>query len=159
MKSVRPVCVLQWIGRLGPLLHAFDTDASDLLTADPAALHLNNRSGYHAHGLRNYLRDDQVWKALLAPARYTRRLLWWLHAEVRKGRHAFCETRGPSLCHAQAHWCRQASLRATRPELFSDQYSCCSKVSAHAVVEAQQRWEDAAVDSRPPGMFVHKMEA
>ena len=68
MKSVRLVCVLQWIGRLGPLLHAFDTDASDLLTADPATLHLNNRSGYHAHGLRNYLRDDQVWKALLAPA-------------------------------------------------------------------------------------------
>ena len=63
---------ISWIGHLPALLHAFDGDSADLLTTDPATQHLDNRSGYHAHGLRNYLRDDQVWKALLAPAREAR---------------------------------------------------------------------------------------
>ena len=105
-----------------------------------------------------------MWKALLAPARYGRRLLAWLDAELQQGHHAFCETRAPSLCHAQASWCRQASLRATRPELFADAdgyklYSCCTKVTTEAVAQAQRRWEGSAAAARPPGMFVHKMEA
>ena len=36
---------ISWVGRLGPLLHAFDADASDLLTADPATQHFDNHSG------------------------------------------------------------------------------------------------------------------
>jgi len=153
---------ISWVGHLPRLLHAFDGDGADLLTTDPATQHLDNRSGYHAHGLRNHLRDDQVWKALLAPARYSRRMLAWLHETVAAGHHSFCETRGPSACALQQPACRQASLRATRPELFAEAlglYSCCAKVTTAAVNEAQRNWERAPPAERPPGMFVHKLEA
>lgn len=152
---------ISWIGHLPRLLHGFDADNADLLTADPATQHLDNRSGYHAQGLRNYLRDDQVWKALLAPARYSRRMLAWLHETVAAGHHSFCETRGPSACALQPT-CRQASLRTSRPELFAEAqglYSCCAKVTTAAVNEAQRNWERAPPAVRPPGMFVHKLEA
>ena len=84
----------------------------------------------------------------------------WLDEVLARGQHAFCETRGPSLC-AQQPGCRHASMRSARPDLFADAdglglYSCCVKVTAAAVGEAQRQWERAA--SRPPGMFVHKLQ-
>ena len=85
-----------------------------------------------------------------------------LYETVAAGHHSFCETRGPSACALQQPACRQASLRATRPELFAEAlglYSCCAKVTTAAVNEAQRNWERAPPAERPPGMFVHKLEA
>ena len=168
---------LGWAGHLGDLLHEFDSDSAALLTADAATAHPDPHD-YKQQKLRNYLRDGEVYKALLAPARYGRRLLAAMHAEVAAGRHAFCETRGPSLCKQQQQrsWCRTTGMRQARPDLFADGassrpfalphslYGCCSGVTADDLRTLQAQWDNRSAWSKrtrrpmtPRGLFVHRM--
>jgi len=86
-----------WTGDLARILKSFSVDRSDFLSFD-APRHEMSDDHYRQQKLRNYLSDSQVFKALVVPARYSRRMLGAVRKLVASGRHAFCETRSPSLC-------------------------------------------------------------
>ena len=114
-----------WTGSLHRILRAFDRTRADLLTFDEVKAERDDHS-YLQQSLRNYLADDEVRKALIVPARYSRRMLGATKQLVASGKHCFCETRGPSLCHA-SRWCTQHSMQTLRPDIFGE-YHCCNDI-------------------------------
>ena len=116
-----------WTGDLARILKSFSSDTSDFLSFD-APLAEKDEQNYKQQRLRNYLEDSQVRKALVVPARYSRRMLSAVRELVASGRHAFCETRSPSLCAEQSSWCRHKGMVDLRPEVFSE-YHCATTAS------------------------------
>ena len=99
--------------------------------------------------------DHEVRKALIVPARYSRRMLGATKQLVASGKHCFCETRGPSLCHA-SRWCTQRAMQTLRPDIFGE-YHCCNDIPLERVAEMQQAWRRNASASRPPGQLLHRV--
>ena len=71
------------------------------------------------------------------------------------GKHCFCETRGPSLCHA-SRWCTQNAMQTLRPDIFGE-YHCCNDIPLERVAEMQEAWRRNASASRPPGQLLHRV--
>ena len=169
-----------WVGSLPAVLKTFDAFPSDLLTYEEAAagalpMHkgetkigghvglLNASShaaagAYRQLGARNYLQDAEVFKAMLVPARYSRRMLGSLRELVGNGRHAFCETRAPSLCKS-AKWCYHRAMRLVAPQAFAPgAFGCCNKVSMGDVYWRREQWAKEPLPTRPPGMLIHRVQ-
>ena len=106
--------------------------------------------------LRNYLSPKQVYAALIAPARYSRRMLAAVNELVRRGQQAFCETRAASLCVGQ-NWCTQHGMRELRPDLFVEGYSCCADFGAQDFQRAKEAWSAMPAPVRPGGQLVHRL--
>ena len=143
-----------WTGNLHRILRGFDRTRADLLTFDEVKAERDDRS-YLQQSLRNYLSDDEVRKALIVPARYSRRMLGATKQLVASGKHCFCETRGPSLCHA-SRWCTQRAMQTLRPDIFGE-YHCCNDIPLERVEEMQQAWRRNASANRPPGQLLHRV--
>ena len=95
-------------------------------------------------------------KALVVPARYSRRMLSAVRELVGSGRHAFCETRSPSLC-AEQPWCTHHGMRDLRPNVFKE-YDCCNQIPLKHVWRRQTQWHEAAQATRPPGQLLHRVQ-
>jgi len=145
-----------WVGNLPGILDAFSSVSADLLTTTAHAQFTSNSSGYIQFSLRNYLSSQQVYAALLAPARYSRRMLAAMDELVRSGKQAFCETRAVSLCAGQ-DWCTQHAMRALRPELFVEGYSCCADRGASDLQTAHGAWKAMPASTRPQGQLIHRL--
>ena len=146
---------MAWTGDLARILKSFSTDASDFLSFDAARPEASD-AHYTQQRLRNYLADAEVLKALVVPARYSRRMLAAVHELVASGKHAFCETRSPSLC-AQAGWCTHRGMRELKPEVFSA-YDCCNQIPLADVWRRQKLWHRASKETRPPGQLLHRVQ-
>ena len=116
-----------WTGDLARILKSFSSDTADFLSFDAPRAEKDEQH-YKQQRLRNYLEDGQVRKALVVPARYSRRMLSAVRQLVASGRHAFCETRSPSLCAEQSSWCQHKGMVDLRPEVFSE-YHCATAAS------------------------------
>ena len=118
----------------------------------------HSEGAYRQLGARNYLHDDEVYKSMLVPARYSRRMLGSLRELVGGGRHAFCESRAPSLCRG-AKWCRHRSMRLVAPQAFAPGgFGCCNKVSLGAVAWRREQWAKEPPAKRPVGMLIHRVQ-
>jgi hypothetical protein len=119
-----------WTGDLARILKSFSSETADFLSFDAPRAEKDEQH-YKQQRLRNYLEDWQVRKALVVPARYSRRMLSAVRELVASGRHAFCETRSPSLCAEQSSWCQHKGMVDLRPEVFSE-YHCATAASNNA---------------------------
>jgi hypothetical protein len=119
-----------WTGDLTRILKSFSSDTADFLSFDAPRAEKDEQH-YKQQRLRNYLEDWQVRKALVVPARYSRRMLSAVRQLVASGRHAFCETRSPSLCAEQSSWCQHKGMVDLRPEVFSE-YHCAPAASNYS---------------------------
>ena len=154
---------IAWAGDLGALVDAFAGEGADLLVAKAhgQAISKVNHKGqitYAQFRVRNYLADGDVYSALLAPVRYSRRMLDETRRLLDSGKLSFCETRGPSLCHQHASWCRQRSMLDLRPDLFSANFSCCKSYSERFARERSQLWREIPEASRPPVQMLHRVK-
>ena len=150
---------ITWVGDLALFISAFEHDPSDLLVAKDEGQSILRKDTYAQFAVRNYLEDAQVYSALLAPVRYSRRMLAATRALVNEGKLAFCETRGPSLCnHPSNPWCRQSSMIASRPDLFSANFSCCKSFSERFSRERWAIWEGLAANKRAPCQLLHRVK-
>ena len=153
---------ISWVGDLSAFIDAFAADPADLLVArshGQALAHKNhdNNLVYSQFGLRTYLSDEQVHSALLAPVRYSRRMLAATRGLLHGGQGAFCETRGASLC-AMNRWCQQGSMMELRPRLFNANFSCCKSHSERYSRERWAMWEDDDTPGRPPVQLLHRVK-
>ena len=156
---------ITFVGDIAKFVTAFDDDPSDLLVAKDVgqAVAKRNERGDYTYaqlGVRNYLAEAEVYSALLAPVRYSRRMLAATRALIHEGKLAFCETRGPSLCHHASNrgWCRQGSMLATRPDLFNKNFSCCKSFSERYSRERWAIWESLPEHARPPCQLLHRVK-
>ena len=154
---------ITWAGDLGAFVDAFAAEPADLLVAkdNGHASSRKNHKGqitYAQFSVRNYLADEAVYSALLAPVRYSARMLERTRGVVADGQLAFCETRGPSLCRAQPSWCTQRSMLELRPELFSANFSCCKSHSERFSSEREQEWRRLPEAARPPVQLLHRVK-
>ena len=145
-----------WVGDLAAILHSYSTTPVDLLSTSPAHQFTSNQTGYTQFELRTYLSPTEVYRALLAPARYSRRLLTAMDELVRSGKQAFCETRAPSLCTAQG-WCSQQSMQTVNPSLLVEGYGCCDDFGEDDLSHFQTAWAAMPPALRPPGQLVHRL--
>jgi len=77
---------------------------------------------------------------------------------VAAGKHAFCETRAPSLCAQEGAWCVHKSLYELHSELFAPaSFSCCNRIEPPRVAELRAAWEELPVEHRPVGQLIHRM--
>ena len=154
---------ISWVGDLAEFVEAFANDPADLLVAKDqgvALAYLNDhgQQTYAQLPVRNYLADSEVHHALLAPVRYSRRMLAASRSLIASGKVAFCETRGVSLCHQQAGWCQHRSMQALRPELFNRNFSCCKSHSERYSRERKMFWEQIPIRERPPVQLLHRVK-
>ena len=156
---------ISFVGDIAKFVTAFDDDPSDLLVAKDhgQAVAKRNEHGDYTYaqlGVRNYLADAEVYSALLAPVRYSRRMLAATRSLTHEGKLAFCETRGPSLCHHASNrgWCRQGSMLATRPDLFNKNFSCCKSFSERYSRERWAIWQSLPEHERPPCQLLHRVK-
>jgi len=146
-----------WHGDLHGIFEAFSSNDADLLTPELPTAH-PNASGYKQQPLRNYLADEDVRKALISVSRLSWRLLQRSFASVAAGKHAFCETRAPSLCAQEGAWCVHKSLYELHSELFAPaSFSCCNRIEPPRVAELRAAWEELPVEHRPVGQLIHRM--
>ena len=153
---------ISWVGDLAAFIDAFSGEPVDLLVAKSngqALAHHNhdNHLVYSQFPIRNYLKDEQVHSALLAPVRYSRRMLAATRTLIHRGRAAFCETRGASLC-ATSGWCRQGSMMELRPRLFNGNFSCCKSHSDRYSRERWGFWQSDNTPGRPPVQQLHRVK-
>ena len=95
---------------------------------------------------------------MLVPARYSRRMLGSLRELVSNRRHAFCESRAPSLCKS-AKWCHHRAMRLVAPQAFAPgAFGCCNKVSMGDVYWRREQWAKEPPAARPPGMLIHRVQ-
>ena len=155
---------ISWVGDLAAFIRAFEHDTSDLLVAKDNGQAVAKRNGrgdltYAQVEVRNYLDLGEVYSALLAPVRYSRRILAAMRGLVGDGSMAFCETRGPSLCHHKNNsWCRQGSMMELRPDLFNKNFSCCKSHSERYARERTFFWEQIPAATRPPCQLLHRVK-
>ena len=173
-----------WTGDLARILKSFSPDTADFLSFDAPRAEADDQFYTHQK-LRNYLGDQQVRKALVVPARYSRRMLGAVRELVASGRHAFCETRAPSLCAEQSSWCQHKGMINLMPAVFSE-YHCaiaacsrtqdrpnaatllsqrtpppgpgCNHISLANVWKRQAQWHHAPKRTRPPGQLLHRVQ-
>lgn len=145
-----------WTGDLARILKSFSSDGADFLSFDAPRPEADEQH-YTQQKLRNYLTDQEVRKALVVPARYSRRMLSAVRDLVASGRHAFCETRSPSLCAQQASWCTHRGMRDLRPAVFKE-YDCCNQIPLSRVWKRQTQWHQAEKRTRPPGQLLHRVQ-
>ena len=157
---------ITWVGDLSMFITAFDSNPADLLVAkdDGQAIARCNARGdvtYAQWQIRNYLKDDEVWSSLLAPVRYSRRMVEAMRELIGEGKLAFCETRGPSLCRhsSNAGWCRgPVSMQKLRPDLFNRNFSCCKSFSERYSRERWAIWKSLPAATRPPCQLLHRVK-
>ena len=77
---------------------------------------------------------------------------------INSGKAAFCETRGPSLCHQESSWCRQRSMINLRWDLFNKNFSCCKSHSERYSRERHGLWEALPKETRPPVQLLHRVK-
>ena len=144
-----------WTGDLAAILSAFDDERADLLTTDlPVRA---TAEIYEQLRVRNYMGDDEVYKALLVPARYSRRLLLGLDGLVSRGQHTYCEARASSFCHKSHSWCTYRGMRQLRPELFDAKFGCCNAISEAMLTRMRQEDEAAGKPAGHRGKLVHRV--
>ena len=144
-----------WTGDLAAILSAFDDERADLLTTDlPVRA---TAEIYEQLRVRNYMSDDEVYKALLVPARYSRRLLLGLDGLVSRGQHTYCEARAASFCRKSHSWCTYRGMRQLRPELFDAKFGCCNAISEAMLARMRQEDEAAGKPAGHPGKLVHRV--
>ena len=152
-----------WVGDIASFIQAFDAIPSDLLVAKDDGRALDRTDGrgkslYSQLPVRNYLRDGDVHSALLAPVRYSRRMLSATRQLLSAGNLAFCETRGPSLCRQHPSWCSMSDMLSLRPDLFNSNFSCCRSHSERYARERALFWGATPKASRPPCQLLHRVK-
>ena len=153
---------ISWVGDLSAFIWAFASEPADLLVAKShgqALKHMNEhgQQTYSQFNVRNYLADGDVRSSLLAPVRYSKRMLAATRTLIHRNRSAFCETRGASLCGLNS-WCRESAMMQLRPDLFNANFSCCKSHSDRYSRERWNLWNNLPAGTRPPVQLLHRVK-
>lgn len=156
---------ISWAGDVAAFVDAFADERADLLVTRSygQAISTKNKQGqliYSQFHVRTYLNDEDVRNALLAPVRYSRRMLAATRKLIHAGRGAFCETRGASLCGLmRERWnCTESSMMHLRPDLFNANFSCCKSHSDRYSRERANMWNGLPAATRPPVQLLHRVK-